>query len=125
MARIKKGEDKTVTITIESQGVVLDLDGYNIVVIVYSNEIGVIGRFSRQSDFVDSSSNKYDPIDVTDESGGEIEVNITKDMTSKAAEGAVFAVVKLRHIATNTYVEADPVKIGNIVKTPATGIVEF
>jgi hypothetical protein len=125
MSQIKKGEDKQVTITVESNNVAFNITGYNVVVIVYSNEIGVIGRFSNTQPFKDDNQNEYDPITVTDASEGVIDFVLTSAMTSKAQEGACFAVVKLRQVSGDTYIEADPVKLGIIRKTPATNVKGF
>jgi hypothetical protein len=125
MAHIKKGEDKQVTITVESNGVGFDLTNFTAVVIVYSNEVGVIGRFSVTQPFTDLAGNKYDPIAVTDAGNGIIDFVLTADMTSKAQEGACFAVVKLKDTTNGAYVEADAVKLGVVRKTPATNVKDF
>lgn len=125
MAHIKKGEDKQVTITVESNGSVFNLTGYNVVVIVYSNEIGIVGRFSNTQPFTDLAGNQYSPITVTNASGGVIDFELTSEMTSKAQEGSCFAVVKLKATSNDTYIEADPVKLGVIRKSPATNVKDF
>lgn len=125
MAHIKKGEDKQVTVTVESNGAPFDITGYNVVAIVYSNEIGVIGRFSNTQPFTDLNNNEYAPITITDAANGIIDFVLTSEMTSKAQEGACFVVVKLKSTSNGTYIEADPVKIGVVRKTPATNVKDF
>jgi hypothetical protein len=125
MTNIKKGEDKEVLLTVTSEGVAFDITDYNAVVVVYSNEISVVGRFATTSGFVDSVGNTYEDITVVDASAGEISFELTSAMTSKAKIGFLYAVVKLRHATDDFYLEADPVKLGTIVATPATNVIGF
>lgn len=126
MAQIKKGEDKTVVINVLSGGVAYNLAGHNVVVVIWVNELSPVAYFASNTTFVsDADNNSFSPCTVTDAANGEITLTLTAEHTSVADEGAIHASVKLRKTADNTYLEADPVKLGTVVKTIATNIKDF
>lgn len=126
MAQIKKGEDKTVVINVLSGGVAYNLAGHNVVVVVWVNELSPVAYFASNTAYTaDADNNQYSLCTVTDAAAGEVTLTLTAEQTSVADEGAIHASVKLRKTSDNTYLEADPVKLGTVVKTIATNIKDF
>jgi hypothetical protein len=119
MAHIKKGEDKDVTVTITSAGSPFDITGYNVVAVVYSNEIALVGKFANTA--IDGFGN----LTIDDAANGVVSFTLTNQMTSVAKEGNLWAVIKIRNIAGDFYLEADAVKLGIIKASPATDITDF
>lgn len=124
MPFIKQGEDIEVTLNVKSGGAVFDLTGYNVVVVVYSNRQQVLGRFSNNS-FTDSKGREYSSLTVTDAVNGVVDIVVTNEMTKESLEGNMWAVVKLRETSSDTYTEADAVKIGTVKQSVATEIEGF